>query len=248
MKNIFLLIALLSGFCPYLWAQHMDIETQKKVWRQMVADTITHPADDIIAVNGGKLAPRDSLIAPPSIRNFSEGLHQGLNVNVSASAFATFGHNTPHRGGLSQDVDLSYIAPLTHDGKLWMNIGGYMDHTNWGDDHYYDAGIYGMLDYNISEHWDAYVYGQLNLTNNNQYLGYTPGYYGYMPGYYNFMPGSHTFNSMWTYGMGPAGANVIGGGVRYHNKKFSLAINVEADWFNNNPYYFDQYNYPVPGI
>ena len=50
-------------------------------------------------------------------------------------------------------------------------------------------------------------------------------------------------------GMGVPGANVVGAGVIYHvNKSFSLGLNVEGVWYNDNhtPRYFGQYDYPVP--
>ena len=50
------------------------------------------------------------------------------------------------------------------------------------------------------------------------------------------------------YGMGAAGANVLGAGVKYNvNKNFSIGLNVEGIWYHQKaPTYFDQYNYPLP--
>lgn len=251
MKKICLFLTLTVFFASSLRAQHIDLETQKKIWRQMVADTVTPPSQETVMADNINRKPKDSLLSPPaSICNFSAGMHLGLNVNAGASAFATFGHGIPHHGGFSQNVNLNYIAPLTSDNKLWMNIGGYMNHTNWGSDNYYTAGLYGMLGYTINNHWETYVYGQLNLSNNdNQHWNYTPGYYNYVPGYYGLIPGACAFSSIWGYGTGTTGANVIGGGVRYHNKSFSLAVNIEAEWQNRDtPEYFDRYNYPEPGF
>lgn len=179
------------------------------------------------------------------------GLHKGLNFSVDLSAFATFGKHVPHHGGFTQTINATYLTPLTKDGKLWMAAGGYLNNINWGGDSYRDAGLYAMIGYRFNEHWEAYAYGQLSLNNNYQsfyspYYGmgyglYTYGRYGFMPGMWGrgVMPGG--------YGMGAAGANVVGAGVKYTNKNFSIGFNVEGVWYDNKtPAYFGKYNYPVP--
>ena len=178
---------------------------------------------------------------PVSMMPFSTygyGLHRGLNVSLDLSAFATFGKNLPHKGGFSQNINATYLAPLTKDGKLWIAGGGYFNNTFWGSDSYRDVGLYALLGYRFNEHWEAYVYGQLSINNNyNRYMSYP--YYGWY--------GWPTMGVMpMGYGMGAAGANVLGAGVKYHvNKNFSIGLNVEGIWYNNKtPVYFDQYNYP----
>lgn len=179
------------------------------------------------------------------------GLHKGLNFSVDLSAFATFGKHVPHHGGFTQTINATYLTPLTKDGKLWMAAGGYLNNINWGGDSYRDAGLYAMVGYRFNEHWEAYAYGQLSLNNNYQSfyspyygMGYGPyayGRYGFMPGMWGrgVMPGG--------YGMGAAGANVVGAGVKYTNKNFSIGFNVEGVWYDNKtPAYFGKYNYPVP--
>ena len=181
---------------------------------------------------------------PVSMMPFSTygyGLHRGLNVSLDLSAFATFGKNLPHKGGFSQNINATYLAPLTKDGKLWIAGGGYFNNTFWGSDSYRDVGLYAILGYRFNEHWEAYVYGQLSVSNNysrygNLYRGYP--YYGWDWPVTGVMPLG--------YGMGAAGANVLGAGVKYNvNKNFSIGLNVEGIWYNNKtPVYFDQYNYP----
>lgn len=181
---------------------------------------------------------------PVSMMPFSTygyGLHRGLNVSLDLSAFATFGKNLPHKGGFSQNINATYLAPLTKDGKLWIAGGGYFNNTFWGSDSYRDVGLYAILGYRFNEHWEAYVYGQLSVNNNysrygNPYRGYP--YYGWGWPATGVMPLG--------YGMGAAGANVLGAGVKYNvNKNFSIGLNVEGIWYNNKtPVYFDQYNYP----
>ena len=41
-------------------------------------------------------------VLSPYLYDYGWGLHKGLNVSVDLSAFATFGKNLPHHGGLAQ--------------------------------------------------------------------------------------------------------------------------------------------------
>ncbi len=182
---------------------------------------------------------------------YGYGLHRGLNVQLGASAFVTSGKGLPHKGGFSQTINATYLAPLTRDGKLWIAGGGYLNNTLWGGDSYRDAGLYAIVGYRFDEHWEAYAYGQLSLSNNynslySRYAGC--GAYGYGYGY--GVPGMWGLGGTMPlgYGMGAAGANVLGAGVRYNvNKNFTIGINVEGVWYNHStPVYFDRYNYPLP--
>lgn len=177
------------------------------------------------------------------------GLHKGLNLSVDLSVFATFGTHAPHWGGFTQTINATYLTPLTKDNKLWMALGTYLNNINYGGDNFRDGGVYGILGYQFDEHWEAYVYGQVSVANNynsiyNRYAGYGPygyGRYGMYPGIWGMgvMPGG--------YGMGAAGANVLGAGVRYTNKNFSIGVSVEGNWYNTpkTPTYYKQYDYPV---
>lgn len=181
--------------------------------------------------------------------SYGWGLHKGLNLSVDLSVFATFGKHAPHWGGFTQTINATYLTPLTKDNKLWMALGTYLNNINYGGDNYRDGGVYGILGYQFDEHWEAYVYGQVSVANNynsiyNRYAGYGPygyGRYGMYPGIWGMgvMPGG--------YGMGAAGANVLGAGVRYTNKNFSIGVSVEGNWYNNpkTPSYYKQYDYPV---
>lgn len=181
--------------------------------------------------------------------SYGWGLHKGLNLSVDLSVFATFGKHAPHWGGFTQTINATYLTPLTKDNKLWMALGTYLNNINYGGDNFRDGGVYGILGYQFDEHWEAYVYGQVSVANNynsiyNRYAGYGPygyGRYGMYPGIWGMgvMPGG--------YGMGAAGANVLGAGVRYTNKNFSIGVSVEGNWYNNpkTPTYYKQYDYPV---
>lgn len=187
---------------------------------------------------------------------YGYGLHTGLNVSIGASAFATFGKNLPHKGGFSQNINATYLAPLTKDGKLWIAGGGYFNNTFWGSDSYRDVGLYAILGYKFNEHWEAYVYGQLSINNNYDNLYRRYGSYGYGPygygrfgmGYYPGLFGPMGNTMPLGYGMGAPGANVLGAGVTYHvNKSFSIGFNIEGVWYDNKGLdYFDRYNYPSP--
>lgn len=181
--------------------------------------------------------------------SYGWGLHKGLNLSVDLSVFATFGKHAPHWGGFTQTINATYLTPLTKDNKLWMALGTYLNNINYGGDNFRDGGVYGILGYQFDEHWEAYVYGQVSVANNynsiyNRYAGYGPygyGRYGMYPGIWGMgvMPGG--------YGMGAAGANVLGAGVRYTNKNFSIGVSVEGNWYNTpkTPTYYKQYDYPV---
>lgn len=181
--------------------------------------------------------------------SYGWGLHKGLNLSVDLSVFATFGKHSPHWGGFTQTINATYLTPLTKDNKLWMALGTYLNNINYGGDNFRDGGVYGILGYQFDEHWEAYVYGQVSVANNynsiyNRYAGY--GSYGY--GRYGMYPGIWGMGVMpGGYGMGAAGANVLGAGVRYTNKNFSIGVSVEGNWYNTpkTPTYYKQYDYPV---
>ena len=182
---------------------------------------------------------------------YGYGLHKGLNVSIGASAFATFGKGLPHKGGFSQNINATYLAPLTKDGKLWIAGGGYFNNTFWGSDSYRDVGLYAIMGYKFDEHWEAYLYGQLSISNNygslyNRYAGYGP----YRYSRYDMYPGLWGMGSTmpFGYGTGMPGANVLGAGVKYNvNKNFSIGFNIEGVWYDNKSLdYFDRYNYPTP--
>lgn len=223
-----------NGVVPTLGKKEID----KKAWNESYCN---NPVNDLTY----SLAPI-----------YSYGLHKGLNVSLGASVFTTFGKNTPHKGGFSQNINATYLTPLTKDGKLWIAGGGYFNNTFWGSDSYRDVGLYAIMGYKFNEHWEAYVYGQLSVSNNydnyyNRYAGYGPYGYGRWGGY-----GSGCYPGMWGlggtmpigYGMGMPGANVLGAGVKYNvNKNFSIGVNIEGVWYNNKGVdYFDRYNYPNP--
>lgn len=129
----------------------------------------------------------------------SWNLHQGLNMNLGASVFGSWGGGSYLGTGFSQDVSLMYAVPLSK--KMSLAIGGYFNNTFFAHDSFRDAGISAVLGYRFNEHWEAYLYGQKSLVKKP------------FP-----MP---------LYGMGYVGDR-IGAAVRYNvNPTMSVEVNVE---------------------
>ena len=150
------------------------------------------------------------------------GLHQGLNVSLSASVMAGFGKHAPKGAGFAQSLQATYLTPINN--KLSLMVGGYISNLNWGDLNARYAGIYGELSYQFNEHWEAHVYGQKNIAGNT----------GFIPGLYSAGYWGSGFPPYW----GGAGAvDRIGAGVRYMpNPSLSFEVNVENVWLPNQPY------------
>lgn len=178
-------------------------------------------------------AQTDSLTMPPSLvpqqwcRPYYYGLHQGLNVQLSASVIAGFGKHAPHGAGFAQNLQATWLTPL--NPKLTLMVGGYVNNLNWGGLNARNAGLYGELSYQINDHWEAHVYGQKNLSGTT--TGFLPGLYG---GYPYGLP-SLTMSPLDGGYMG--GVDRIGAGVRYMpNQSVSIEVNVEQVWLPNQPY------------
>ncbi len=160
-------------------------------------------------------------------------LHEGLNVSLDLSAFATFGKHA-HGGGFGQRLAASWLQPLGKRG--WVAGGGYINHINWNGDSYTSGGLTAELGYQFNDHWAAYVYGQKSLVNQGaSYMGYSP----YHRGLYGWGCLPYLNNEM---------GDKLGAAVRWTpNKTFSLEISVEKNWYpKGSNGYWDQYNYPIP--
>lgn len=88
-------------------------------------------------------------------------LHQGLNVSIGASVFASFGKHAPHGAGFGQSIAAMYAMPLT--SKLSMAVGGYFNNLLWDHDTYRSAGLSAVLGYRFDDHWEAFLYGQKSI-------------------------------------------------------------------------------------
>lgn len=135
-------------------------------------------------------------------------LHKGLNVNVGASVFAQFGKHARHGAGFSQNISAMYAMPLTD--KLSLAVGGYLNNVYWAHDSYRDAGVSAVLGYQFDENWEAYLYAQKSLVDNNKF---------------------HRFTPYPLYDMGEL-RDRIGAAVKYNfSPNFSVQLSVERDEF-----------------
>ena len=90
-------------------------------------------------------------------------LHRGLNVNIGASVFASFGKNVYPGAGFTQNISAMYAAPLS--SKVSLAVGGYMNRMSWGGSNYCDAGVNAVLGYKFNDQWEGYIYGQKSIVN-----------------------------------------------------------------------------------
>lgn len=90
-------------------------------------------------------------------------LHKGLNVNLGASVFASFGKGAPKGAGFGQDLSLMYALPIT--SRLSLAVGGWVSNAYWAHDRFTDAGVSAVLGYKFDDHWEAYVYGRKSVLN-----------------------------------------------------------------------------------
>lgn len=94
---------------------------------------------------------------------YSWDLHEGLNVNIGASVFASFGKHAPHGAGFLQNIAAMYAVPLTD--RLSIAVGGYLNNMYWDSRQFRDGGLNAVLGYKFDEHWEAYLYGQKSILN-----------------------------------------------------------------------------------
>lgn len=129
-------------------------------------------------------------------------LHEGLNVNLGASVFTSFGRHSYSGAGFQQDIALMYATPLS--SKASLAVGGYMNNMTWRHNSWRDAGLTAVLGYRFDEHWEGYLYGQKSLLTNRRFMPYP------------------------LYDMSNIGDR-IGAAVRYNfSPSFSIQVNVES--------------------
>lgn len=225
---------------------------EEKEYARMLAEQREQEQIDrnlpLVTDNGQVVTPQDAYWMPYGWGWNDWRLHKGLNVNLGASVFASFGGGHGHGAGFTQDISLMYVTNLSK--KLTLAVGGYLNSMQYSGDQYTTAGITAILGYRFDEHWSAYAFVQKAFVSDNVRpgLGSPYGYYG-MGGYYGlgYMGGMGM-----GYGYGPYNNRMmdrIGGGVRYewgnHN---SIELSVEVDHVpNSNRNFYDtrRYDYPV---
>lgn len=155
---------------------------------------------------------------PPYSTYYNYGpLHEGLNVSLDMSAFATFGKHAKG-GGFGQRLTATWLQSLGKHG--WVSAGGYINHLNWRGNSYTSGGLMAEVGYQFNEHWSAYVYGQKSLVNQG---GIHAGLSPYGLGYYG-----------WGYSplMGNDLGDKLGAAVRWTpNRTFSVELSVEKNWY-----------------
>lgn len=238
-------------------------EAEKAYARRLAEDRAQQAQIDsnlpLIAENGQTVTPGDFYYPGWGYGFGAWRLHEGLNVNLSASAFAGFGHGNRHGAGFSQDVSLMYVTNLSK--KATLAVGGYVNHLTYRSGNYFVGGVNAVLGYQFNEHWSAYAFVQKAFTSDNfgQVFGYGSPYWygygawGYAPIGYGFAPMAYGYAPMgWGYGaVASRFMDRIGGGVTYqwgaHNQN-SISVNVEFDHVptqRNGYYNTSRYDYPV---
>ena len=141
---------------------------------------------------------------PPLVHPFStrQSYRQGLNMELSLSAFAEFGRHAYRSGGFSQSFSALYVKQLNN--RLSVAAGGYFTNMWWTNGNSRDAGLAIQANYQLSENWDAFAFVRKSVVQS-----------GYMP---------MRFQDMHQLG------DRIGAGLRYttDNQIFSFALSVSA--------------------
>ena len=136
-------------------------EAEKEYARRLAEDRAQQAQIDnnlpLITENGQTVTPNDFYYPAWGYGVGAWGLHKGLNINLGASAFASFGHGNNHGAGFSQDVSLMYVTNLSK--KATLAVGGYVNHLTYRGDNYFVGGINAVLDIssmNIGVHMLSY--------------------------------------------------------------------------------------------
>lgn len=91
-------------------------------------------------------------------------LHNGLNVSMDMSVFASFGKHSHGGTGFAQRISAMYALPLSN--KLSLAVGGYYGNFNLGSRSFNDAGVNFLCGYRFNEHWEGFLYGEKSLMDN----------------------------------------------------------------------------------
>lgn len=157
-------------------------------------------------------------------------LHEGLNAEVGFSVSGSFGKNRIKGAGFGEHFAAAYAMPLTKD-KRWVGaFGVYADRLDWGTYRRTEAGIAGIIGYNVNDWCNLYVYGTYNFVPGQNNCGPNPFAYG--RGYYGYY-------GCGGYGMWDPYANLkarIGAAAQFKlSEKASITLSFEHDIYDNNP-------------
>ena len=167
----FVVVALLSVLCLYIFAQNTDFDRQKSSGHtSLSADQDTAAAD-----SGGYCTIPYYYMGGYSWNGcywplFS--LHEGLNARISMSATVGLGGHHPSGVGFGRDINLVY-APLSGKQLNYAVTAG-TSVFNWGGIHYNQAGIGGLLNYAASDKLSFSLEGYKDLIHPKPFLSYDP--------------------------------------------------------------------------
>lgn len=90
-------------------------------------------------------------------------LHEGFNASVGFSVSAGIGKHRPKGAGFGEHFAAAYAMPFGKD-KRWIGaVGVYADRLDWGSYRRVEAGLAGILGYNVNDWCNLYVYGAYNF-------------------------------------------------------------------------------------
>ena len=90
-------------------------------------------------------------------------LHEGFNASVGFSVSAGIGKHRPKGVGFGEHFAAAYAMPFGKD-KRWIGaVGLYADRLDWGSYRRVEAGLAGILGYNVNDWCNLYVYGAYNF-------------------------------------------------------------------------------------
>lgn len=95
-------------------------------------------------------------------------LHKGLNLNIGAFVFSSFGKHASGGTGFGQNISAMFAFPLAK--RLSLAVGGYFNNVYWADRSFRDGGFNAVLGYKFDDHWEAYLYGQKSVASDRMPL------------------------------------------------------------------------------
>lgn len=170
MKRIFyILLFLCIGVKPII-AQ--DSIATPKLSHEILEEERRSQASDQIVVLPTAASVRSRIDMLPASAFYSPwayggpaawSLHEGFNASVGFSVSAGLGKNRPKGVGFGEHLAAAYAMPFGKD-KRWIGaFGVYADRLDWGSYRRVEAGVAGILGYNVNDWCNLYVYGAYNF-------------------------------------------------------------------------------------
>lgn len=191
MKRFFIFILLLAAMAVPAVAQEdlvcptLAHEIQEEVNRDSSAIHLIDTTIDTDSLSLDKSVRPYFLCSPWSLGGYGMwSLHEGLNANVGFSITAGLGKHSPRGVGFGEHFAAAYATSFGKDKRWFAALGFYANRFDWDRYHNTEAGLAGLLGYNLNDWCSLYTYGT-----------------------YNFMPASTGNSSIYTlrYGAYPMG-------------------------------------------